>query len=125
VPGRAVGRAFLLFRSNRDVGSLPIRRGLRPRAREWLSREPAALGPYTLQASIAACHARARTPGGDGLERIVGSNDALGQLLPRDRELNSGSAWNDFGPERGESSIMLVSDRAGELPLLRRARGFC
>jgi RNA polymerase sigma factor (sigma-70 family) len=39
-----------------------------------------ALGPYTLQAAIAACHARARTPEETDWERIVALYDALAQI---------------------------------------------
>lgn len=41
-----------------------------------------ALGPYTLQAAIAACHARALTPEETDWERIVALYDALAQLTP-------------------------------------------
>jgi RNA polymerase sigma factor (sigma-70 family) len=39
-------------------------------------------GPYTLQASIAACHARARTAGETDWHAIVGRYDALARRLP-------------------------------------------
>ncbi len=41
-----------------------------------------ALGPYALQAGIAACHARARTPEETDWERIVALYDALASLNP-------------------------------------------
>jgi RNA polymerase sigma factor (sigma-70 family) len=41
-----------------------------------------ALGPYALQAAIAACHARARTAEQTDWERIVALYDALAQLAP-------------------------------------------
>lgn len=40
------------------------------------------LGPYTIQAAIAACHARARTFAATDWEAIVALYDALGQLAP-------------------------------------------
>jgi RNA polymerase sigma factor (sigma-70 family) len=40
------------------------------------------LGPYALQAAIAACHARARTPQATDWIRIVALYDALAQLSP-------------------------------------------
>ena len=40
------------------------------------------LGPYALQAAIAACHARARTPGETDWLRIAALYDALAQLSP-------------------------------------------
>jgi len=42
----------------------------------------APLGPYTLQAAIAACHARARTADETDWARIVALYDALAQLTP-------------------------------------------
>jgi predicted RNA polymerase sigma factor len=59
-----------------------------------------ALGPYTLQAAIAACHARAREPGDTDWERIVALYDALAQLLPSPVvELNRAVAVGmAFGP---------------------------
>src|SRR5579871_1481521 len=41
-----------------------------------------ALGPYALQASIAACHARARTPEQTDWELIVALYDGLAQVTP-------------------------------------------
>jgi predicted RNA polymerase sigma factor len=41
-----------------------------------------ALGPYALQAAIAACHARARTPEETNWPRIVSLYEALGHLTP-------------------------------------------
>src|SRR4051812_43263781 len=55
-----------------------IRRGLAAlRRAEELS---GTLGPYALQAAIAACHARARTPAETDWTRIVALYDALSQL---------------------------------------------
>ena len=57
---------------------LLIRRGLAELERaEELS---GALGPYTLQAAIAACHARARTGEDTDWDRIVALYDALAEL---------------------------------------------
>jgi RNA polymerase sigma factor (sigma-70 family) len=59
---------------------LLIRRGLGAlRRAEELG---GASGPYALQAAIAACHARARTPGETDWARIVALYDALARLLP-------------------------------------------
>jgi RNA polymerase sigma-70 factor (ECF subfamily) len=62
-----------------------------------------ALGPYTLQAAIAACHARARTPDDTDWERIVALYDALAQLTPSPVvELNRAVALAmAFGPAAG------------------------
>ena len=62
-----------------------------------------ALGPYTLQAAIAACHARARLADDTDWERIVALYDGLAQLLPSPVvELNRAVAVGmAFGPEAG------------------------
>jgi RNA polymerase sigma-70 factor, ECF subfamily len=57
---------------------LLIRRGLA--ALERAEQRGGALGPYTLQAAIAACHARARTGDDTDWDRIVALYDALAQL---------------------------------------------
>jgi predicted RNA polymerase sigma factor len=76
-----------------------------------------ALGPYSLQAAIAACHARARTAEQTDWERIVALYDALAQLMPSpivdlNRAVAVGMA---FGPEAG---LELVDAVAGE-PAMR------
>jgi predicted RNA polymerase sigma factor len=73
------GEAVLLLDQDRARwDQLLIRRGLAALDRaEELSR---ALGPYTLQAAIAACHARARTNEETDWERIVALYDALAEL---------------------------------------------
>jgi RNA polymerase sigma-70 factor (ECF subfamily) len=78
-----------------------IRRGLAALARaEELG---GALGPYALQAAIAACHARARTPAETDWPRIAALYDALAQLAPSPIvELNRGVALAmAFGPAVG------------------------
>jgi RNA polymerase sigma-70 factor, ECF subfamily len=72
-----------------------------------------ALGPYALQAAIAACHARARTPKGTDWIRIVALYDALAQLAPSPVvELNRGVAVAmAFGPQAG---LDIVDELAGE-----------
>ncbi len=62
-----------------------------------------ALGPYALQAAIAACHARARTPEETDWARIAALYDALGQLAPSPVvELNRAVAVAmAFGPAAG------------------------
>ena len=62
-----------------------------------------ALRPYTLQAAIAACHARARTAEETDWERIVALYDALAQLSPSPIvELNRAVAIAmAFGPAAG------------------------
>ena len=60
-------------------------------------------GPYALQAAIAACHARARTPEETDWERIAALYDALAQLAPSPVvELNRAVAVGmAFGPAAG------------------------
>jgi RNA polymerase sigma-70 factor, ECF subfamily len=66
-----------------------------------------ALGPYLLQATIAACHARARTPEETDWERIVALYDALAQLAPSPVvELNRAVAVGmAFGPAAGLEAV--------------------
>ncbi len=80
---------------------LLIARGLAALARA--ERLGGARGPYALQAAIAACHARARTPGETEWERIVALYDALAQIAPSPVvELNRAVAVGmAFGPEAG------------------------
>jgi RNA polymerase sigma factor (sigma-70 family) len=77
------------------------RRGLA--ALERAEQLGGALGPYALQAAIAACHARARTPGETDWTRIVALYDALAQLMPSPVvELNRAVAVSmAFGPAAG------------------------
>ena len=96
------GEPILLFDQNRSHwDQLLIRRGLAALARaETLSAAP---GPYVLQAEIAACHARARTPEETDWPRIVTFYEALGQLAPSPVvELNRAVAVAmAFGPAAG------------------------
>jgi predicted RNA polymerase sigma factor len=75
------GEPVLLMEQNRGVWDrLLIRRGLAALGRaEALS---GTLGPYTIQAAIAACHARARTPEETDWERIAALYDGLAELTP-------------------------------------------
>ncbi len=86
-------------------------------ALERAQRTRGALGPYSLQAAIAACHARAQTAQETDWERIVALYDALAQLMPSPIvELNRAVAVGmAFGPEAG---LELVDAVAGE-PALR------
>ena len=91
---------------------LLIRRGLEALERaEELGR--GGLGPYALQAAIAACHARARTGGETDWERIVALYDALAELTRSPVvELNRAVAMAmAFGPETG---LTIVDDLVAE-----------
>ena len=78
-----------------------IRRGLA--ALEHAESLGSALGPYTYQAAIAACHARARAPEETDWARISALYDALAQLSPSPIvELNRAVALAmAYGPEAG------------------------
>ncbi len=93
---------------------LLIARGLA--ALERAEKLGSAYGPYTLQAAIAACHARARTNEETDWERIVALYDALAQLTPSPVvELNRAVAFGmAFGPAAG---LELVDELTGERSL--------
>ena len=96
------GEPVLLLDQNRALwDQLLIRLGLA--ALERAERLGGALGPYALQAAIAACHARAHTPEETDWERIVALYDALAQLAPSPVvELNRAVAVAmAFGPAAG------------------------
>jgi RNA polymerase sigma-70 factor, ECF subfamily len=78
-----------------------IRRGRK--SLERAERLGGTLGPYTLQAAIAACHARARTAADTDWERIAALYEALAQLAPSPVvELNRAVAVAmAFGPAAG------------------------
>jgi RNA polymerase sigma factor (sigma-70 family) len=97
-----LGQPILLLDQNRALwDQLLIRRGLAALKRsEEVSAGP---GPYALQATIAACHARARTPEETDWERIAGLYAELAQLAPSPVvELNRAVAIAmAFGPAAG------------------------
>src|SRR5574341_171604 len=75
------GEPVLLLDQNRARwDQLLIRRGLAALGRA--EAMGGAAGPYRLQAAIAACHARARTPAETDWARIVALYDALARLTP-------------------------------------------
>jgi RNA polymerase sigma-70 factor (ECF subfamily) len=95
---------------------LLIHRGLAALARaESLG---GARGPYALQAAIAACHARARTPGETDWARIAALYESLARLTPSPVvELNRAVALGmAFGPAAG---LRLVDELMDE-PSLRK-----
>lgn len=96
------GEPVLLLDQNRALWDrLLIRRGLS--ALQRAERLGGALGPYALQAAIAACHARARAPEETDWARIAALYDALAQLAPSPVvELNWAVAVAmAFGPAAG------------------------
>jgi RNA polymerase sigma factor (sigma-70 family) len=80
----ASGEPILLLEQNRALwDQLLIHRGLAALARaEELSRTLASFGTYTLQAAIAACHARALTAEATDWPRIAALYAALSQVAP-------------------------------------------
>jgi RNA polymerase sigma factor (sigma-70 family) len=96
------GEPILLLDQDRGRwDQLLIRRGLA--ALERAEALGGALGPYALQAAIAACHARARAPEETDWPRIVALYDALAELTPSPVvELNRAVAVAmAFGPAAG------------------------
>jgi predicted RNA polymerase sigma factor len=94
------GAPVLLLEQDRSRWDrLLIGRGLA--ALEQAQRLGGALGPYALQAAIAACHARAVVAADTDWARIVALYDALAQLSPSPVvELNRAVAMSmAFGPE--------------------------
>ena len=96
------GEPILLFDQNRMLWDrLLIRRGLAALERaEALGGPPS---PYVLQAAIAACHARARTPEDTDWARITALYQQLAQVVPSPIvELNRAVAVGmAFGPQAG------------------------
>jgi RNA polymerase sigma-70 factor (ECF subfamily) len=96
------GEPILLLEQNRARwDQLLIRRGLAALA--CAEQLGGALGPYALQAAIAACHARALTAEETDWARIAALYDALSELAPSPVvELNRAVALAmAFGPEAG------------------------
>ncbi len=110
------GKPVLLLDQDRTRwDQLLIRRGLA--ALERAERLGGGFGPYTLQAAIAACHARARSAEETDWARIAALYDALAQLAPSPVvELNRAVAVAmAFGPEAG----LEIVDGLRDEPALR------
>jgi predicted RNA polymerase sigma factor len=96
------GEPIVLFDQNRALwDQLLIRRGLA--ALERAEKLGGARGPYMLQAALAACHARARTPVETDWQQIVRYYEELAQVVPSPVvELNRAVAVAmAFGPQAG------------------------
>jgi RNA polymerase sigma-70 factor (ECF subfamily) len=104
---------------------LLVQRGLAALARAESLHQP--LGPYTLQAAIAACHARARSAAETDWRRIVALYDALVEVTGSPVvELNRAVAVSmAFGPAAGLELVdALLDERAlGSYHLLPSVRG--
>jgi RNA polymerase sigma-70 factor (ECF subfamily) len=120
------GEPIVLFEQDRTRWDhILVRRGLA--ALERAEKLGGELGPYALQAAIAACHARARTPAETDWTRIAALYDALAQLaaspvVDLNRAVAVGMA---FGPAAGLEIVdSLVSEGALEnYHLLPSVRG--
>lgn len=109
------GEPILLLDQNRALwDQMLIRRGLVALERA-LPTEPR--GSYTLQAAIAACHARARKPGDTNWEEIAALYEELSDLTPSPVvELNRAVALAfAYGPEVG----LELADQLVALPSLK------
>lgn len=116
----ASGKPVLLMDQDRARWDhLLIRRGLNALAHAEALAESTgqALGPYALQASIAACHGRARTGDETDWARIAALYDALAQAAPSPVvELNRAVAVGmAFGPAAG----LQIVDELREDPSLQ------
>lgn len=110
------GEPVLLLEQDRSRwDQLLIRRGLA--ALERAERLGGALGLYALQAAIAACHARARTPQETDWPRIVALYDALARAHPSPVvELNRAVA---VGMAQGPAAGLALVEELAEEPALR------
>src|SRR5690606_38190584 len=120
------GEPVLLLDQDRSRwDQLLIRRGMAALARA--AALGGALGPYALQAAIAACHAMARTAEETDWHRIVALYDALAQVAPSPVvELNRAvAAGMASGPEAGLELVgeLVVHPLRREYHLLPSARG--
>ena len=110
-----VGDQVLLLEQDRSRWDwMLVGRGLRSLERAYATLGP--IGPYTLQAGIAACHARARRPQDTDWERIVALYDGLAQLMPSPVvELNRAVA---VGMASGPHAALKIVDRLRDEPAL-------
>ena len=112
----ATGEPILLMDQDRSRWDrVLIGRGLA--ALDRAMERGGALGPYMLQAAIAACHARAAVPEDTAWTQITALYDALAQLTPSPVvELNRAVAYSmAFGPAEG----LAIVDAIAEDPALK------
>jgi RNA polymerase sigma factor (sigma-70 family) len=122
----SAGEPILLMEQNRALWDhLLIRRGLA--ALERAERFGGVRGPFSLQAAIAACHARARTASETDWVRISALYDALAQIAPSPVvELNRAVALSmAFGPAVGLEivDVLLTEPSLKNYHLLPSVRG--
>jgi RNA polymerase sigma-70 factor, ECF subfamily len=110
------GEPILLLDQNRARwDQLLIRRGMA--ALQRAEKLGGASGPYALQAAVAACHARARTPADTDWPRIAALYERLVRIVPSPViELNRAVAVSmAFGPAAGLERVEALSSE----PLLK------
>src|SRR5580704_1056678 len=115
----ANGEPILMLEQNRALwDQLLIHRGLAALARaEELSRALGSVGTYTLQAAIAACHARALTPDATDWPRIAALYATLASVAPSPIvELNRAVA---VGMAEGPAAGLAVIDAIAAAPALK------
>lgn len=120
------GKPVLLMNQDRALwDQLLLNRGLAALARSEALGVP--FGPYTLQAAIAGCHARARQADQTDWSRIVALYDALCEVSPSPVvELNRAVAVSmAYGPQQGLDMVERLVGRAelSEYPYLPGVRG--
>jgi RNA polymerase sigma factor (sigma-70 family) len=123
---RPHGEPILLLDQNRALWDhLAIRRGLNALAKA--QQLGGTLGPYALQAAIAACHGRARTAEETDWTRIAALYTLLAQVTPSPIvELNRGVALAmAFGPQAGLDVVdaLAAEPALKEYHLLPSVRG--
>ena len=107
----SAGKPVLILEQDRSLWyPLVLNRGLAALDRALAAGGP--LGPYALQASIAACHARARTAAETDWVKIAALYDALSRTAPSPIvELNRAVAVSmAFGPEAGMEVVEALAD---------------
>jgi RNA polymerase sigma-70 factor (ECF subfamily) len=113
--GRDGAPVLLLDQDRSKWNYLLVRRGLEALAK---AESFGTLGPYGVQAGIAACHARASTAEQTDWERIAALYDALAQLAPSPVvELNRGVA---IGMAYGPTAGLEIVDAIALEPALQR-----
>jgi RNA polymerase sigma factor (sigma-70 family) len=122
----AAGDPILLLEQNRGRwDQLLIRRGLA--ALDRAAALGGAMGPFALQAAVAACHARARAASDTDWIKIVALYDALAQLNPSPViELNRAVAVSmAYGPSAGLDLVdaLIAEPQLSDYALLPGVRG--
>lgn len=116
---------LLMDQDRRKWNQLLIQRGLSSLARAERLRP--GRGPYTLQAAIAACHARARQADQTDWKRIAELYDELARVMPSPIvDLNRAVAYGmAFGPEQGLAIVepLVAHPALAGYPYLPGVRG--